>query len=158
MNLLRKSLHKLYLLGAKTFPLAKEEHVRSFRITLAKHKMSSLPKDYIQFLQLTDGMTFNGLRFFGIHSHEHKEKGYTDPSLLDINMDYKQRNRGVSQLIVGEMDETLITYNPKKNIYQLMDRMDLMPELNLPRFFDVLYLLTEDLIKQPEQNIIKESL
>ena len=63
-------------------------------------------------------------------------------------MDFAERHRSQSLLIIGEKDEDYIVYHAQEKNYQLMDRIDLMTDLSLPRFFDVLYLFGEDLIKQ----------
>ncbi len=151
MILLKRLLSKIYRVGAVMFPAAKEDDVRMLRMTLGRHKLPSLPMDYVQFLNLTDGMLWNGMQFYGVHSHARDNLGYTFPSILEVNMDYLTRKRNRNFLILGEVDEDLIVYAHKEKTYQLVDKMDLQAELNLPRFFDVLYLFSEDLVKDNSQ-------
>ena len=68
-------------------------------------------------------------------------------------MDYLSRRRRQNFLVLGEVDEDLIVYEPKEKTYQLVDKMDLQAELNLPRFFDVVYLFSEDLVKENIQEV-----
>ena len=145
--LLEKLLDKMYRARAQVFPPAKEEEIRLLRMTLARNKLPPLPSDYMTFLALTDGLIWNGLRFYGVASHERTEQNYAFPSLLEVNTDFAERQRSQGFLLVGEKDEDYIVYNAREKNYQLMDRMDLMADLALPRFFDVLYLFTEDLVK-----------
>ncbi len=146
--LLEKLLDKMYHARAQVFQPVKGEEIRSVRMFLARNKLPPLPSDYIAFLALTDGLIWNGLRFFGAMSHERTKQNYTFPSLSEVNMDFAERHRSQSLLIIGEKDEDYIVYHAQEKNYQLMDRIDLMTDLSLPRFFDVLYLFGEDLIKQ----------
>ncbi len=148
MILLKRLLNKIYKVGAVLFPPAKEDDIRLLRLTLGRHKIPNLPMDYVHFLNLTDGMLWNGMQFFGVHSHKRDNLGYTFPSLLEVNIDYSSRKRGQAFLVLGEVDEDLIVYSPKEKTYQLVDKIDLQPELNLPRFFDVVYLFSEELVKE----------
>lgn len=153
MMLLKRLLSKIYRVGAVMFQPAKEDDIRLLRLTLGRHKLPTLPMDYIQFLNLTDGMLWNGMQFYGVHSHKRDNLGYTFPSLLEVNMDYLARKRCQNFLVLGEVDEDLIVYAPKEKTYQLVDKMDLQAELNLPRFFDVVYLFSEDLVKENTQEV-----
>lgn len=148
--LLEKLLQKLYQNNARLFKPVSEEEMRSFRMTLARHKFPAPPSDYLHFLTITDGMMWNGLRFFGVRAQDRGLKAYTYPNLLDVNMDYKERGRTCPFLIIGEKEEDLIVYSPKEKNYQLLDRMDLVADLTLPRFFDVVYLFADELIRSEE--------
>lgn len=152
MLLLKKLLNKLYKMSAFLFPAAKEDELKFLQESLKKQSMPALPNEYISFLKLSDGMTWNGLRFFGAKPYKRDEQGYTFPSLLEINTDYWQRDRGFQLLIIGEADEQLIVYSKNAKMYQLINKMDLTAELNLPRFFDIVYYFAEDYIKQPTEN------
>ncbi len=146
--LLEKLLDKMYQARAQVFKPVKSDKIRLLRMSLARDKFPPLPSDYIAFLALTDGLIWNGLRFFGVDSHERTQQNYAFPSLLEVNTDFVGRHRSQGLLIVGEKDEDYIVYNAQEKNYQLMDRIDLMADLSLPRFFDVLYLFGEDLVKQ----------
>ena len=148
MMLLTKLLDKLYNAKARVFKPVPEKDLRALRMTMAKEKITPIPSDYLQFLTLTDGLMYNGLRFFGVKDHDRGAAGYTYPSLLSVNQDFRARNRRKDILIVGEKDEDLIIYYPKNKAYQLMDKIDLIGDLNLPRFFDVMYFFTQELIEQ----------
>ena len=145
MILLNKMLDKLYKANARIFKPVSELNLRSLRMEMAKKKLPSIPSDYIQFLTLTDGLVYNGLRFFGVK--EHDRETYTYPNILSINEDFQNRNRRKDVLIVGEKDEDFIIYHPKEKVYLLMDKMDLIGDLNLPRFFDVIFFFTQELIE-----------
>jgi len=139
-------LKKLSQKTALTFPPTTQEKLAKLRMNLIRNKLPPLPADYIKFLQQTDGLSWNGIRFFGVEEHDRAQRSYTFPSLLKINLDFAKRNRPVSFLILGDKDEDLIVYDEKQDLYYLVDKMDLISDLSLPRFFDVLYLFTQDYI------------
>ena len=155
MNMLTKMLDKLYNAHARMFKPVSQAELRSLRMAMAKEKMPPLPADYLQFLSLTDGLMYNGLRFFGVKKHDRENLSYTYPDLLSVNQDFYSRNRRQDVLILGEKDEDLLVFNPKKKTYLLMDKMDLIGDLNLPRFFDLLYFFSQDLSNEEEQKNVK---
>ena len=136
-------LTKLSQKTALTFPPTKQDKMAKLRMNMVRNKLPPLPADYIKFLQQTDGLSWNGIRFFGVEEHDRPQRSYTFPSLLKVNLDFAKRNRPVSYLILGDKDEDLIVYDERQDVYCLVDKMDLLPDLSLPRFFDVLYLLTQ---------------
>jgi len=146
MLLMKKLLNKLYQNQAQIFKPTPEKDLQSLRIQMAKEKMLPLPSDYIQFLSLTDGLMFNGLRFFGVTAHEREKANYSYPSLFDVNKDFYARNRRKDVLIIGEKDEDLLIYSPKTKTYQIMDKMDLIADLELPRFFDLVYFFVQKIM------------
>ncbi len=151
MLLLTKLLDKLYKAKARVFKPVSEDDLRILRMTMAKDKMLPIPSDYLQFLKLTDGLMYNGLRFWGAKDHEREQNGYTYPSLLSVNKDFLMRNRRNDILIIGEKDEDLLIYSPAEKVYQIMDKTDLIPDLNLPRFFDVIYFFSQELLDGNEE-------
>ena len=148
--LLTKLLDKLYKADACIINPVLEKDLRELRMIMARKSLPPIPSDYLQFLTLTDGLIYNGLHFFGVKNHNREASVYTYPSLLAINEDFQSRNRRKDVLIVGEKDEDFIIYRPKEKVYQLMDKMDLIGDLNLPRFFDVLYFFNQDLVEKTE--------
>ena len=145
MMMLTKLLDKLYNAHARVFKPVGEENLRALRMKMAKEKLPALPPDYIQFLTLTDGLMYNGLRFFGVKEHDREMLSYTYPSLLSVNQDFIQRKRRKDILIIGEKDEDWLVYLPKQKAYQLVDKLDLVGDLNLPRFFDILFFFTQEM-------------
>lgn len=141
-----KILKKLSQTSALTFSPVSQEKLVKMRKSLVQNKFSPLPLDYIKFLQETDGLLWNGIRFFGIEEHDRPQKSYTFPNILKVNQDFAKRNRPADFLILGDKDEDLLVYDNKQNVYLLVDKMDLISDLSLPRFFDVLYLLTQDFV------------
>ena len=59
MMLLKRLLSKIYRVGAVMFQPAKEDDIRLLRLTLGRHKLPTLPMDYVQFLNLTDGILWS---------------------------------------------------------------------------------------------------
>ena len=156
MLLMKKLLNKLYENHAEIFKPVPEMDLRALRMQMAKDKMIPLPPDYLQFLTLTDGLLYNGLRFFGVKTHEREQSNYSFPSLLEVNKDFYSRNRRNDFLIIGEKDEDLLIYSPDKRTYQITDKLDLVADLDLPRFFDVMYFFTQESITPPILNEIEK--
>ncbi|MBE6450043.1 MAG: SMI1/KNR4 family protein [Alphaproteobacteria bacterium] len=152
MKMLTSLLDKLYKAQARMFKPVSEKDLRALRMSMAKEKMPALPSDYLQFLGLTDGLMYNGLRFFGAIEHDRGLLAYTYPDLLSINRDFRQLNRRQDILILGEKDEDWLVYSPKMKTYQLMDKMDLIGDLNLPRFFDLIYFFSQELLNADDKN------
>ena len=150
MLLMKKLLNKLYQNHAQIFKPADEPDLRALRMNMAKDKMPPLPTDYVQFLMLADGLMFNGLRFFGVNAHERDKANYTYPDLFNVNKDFYARNRRQDVLIVGEKDEDWLIYSSKQKTFQVMDKLDLVPDLDLPRFFDLIYFFTQDVLNNPD--------
>ena len=150
MMLLTKMLDRLYKANACVFRPLSEKDLIDLRMVMAKKGLPPVPPDYLQFLTLTDGLIYNGLLFFGIKEHDRETSVYTYPSILSINEDFQKRNRRKDVLIIGEKDEDFIIYRPKEKVYQLMDRFDMIGDLNLPRFLDVVYFFNQELIEGQE--------
>ena len=148
MMLLTKMLDDLYKANACIFKPVSEKDLRNLRMTMAKKEIPPIPSDYLQFLTLADGLIYCGLQFFGVKEHNREASVYTYPDILSVNENFRQYNRRKDILIVGEKDEDYIVYRPKEKVYQLMDRFDLIGDLNLPRFLDVVYFFNQEL----EQN------
>ena len=150
MILLTKMLDKLYKANARIFKPISKDSLTALRMEMAKKKLPPIPSDYLQFLTLADGLMYNGLRFFGIKDHD--RESYTYPNILSVNEDFRNRNRRNDVLIIGEKDEDFIIYQPKEKVFQLMDKMDLIGNLNLPRFIDVLFFFTQELIEAQDSS------
>ena len=116
MMMLTKLLDKLYNANARVFKPVSEIDLRALRMKMAKGKMPALPSDYLQFLTLTDGLMYNGLRFFGAKDHDREMLSYTYPSLFTVNQEFYQRNRRNDFLILGEKDEDLLVYLQAENV------------------------------------------
>lgn len=147
MDVLETLLNRFRTAGAVLIEPAGEQIISPFRMTLARNKIPQPAPDFFKFLALTDGLIFNGLKFYGVQTHQREEKNYTFPSLLEINMGFLERNRSHEFVILGENNEDLIVYHIKEKNYQLIDKTDLFPELSFPRFYDVLYFYGEEFLK-----------
>ncbi|MBQ4084765.1 MAG: YrhA family protein [Alphaproteobacteria bacterium] len=149
MDVLKNLLKEYQDKGATILAPAPEEVVSPFRMTLARHKIPQPAPDYFKFLTVTDAVIFNGLKFYGIRTHQREEKNYTFPSLLEVNVAFLERKRTHDMIILGENNEDLIIYHTKDKNYQIVDKMDLVAEVSLPRFYDILYFYGEELLKGP---------
>ena len=147
MDVLETLLAQFKNKGAVFLPPAGEQIISPFRMTLARNKIPQPAPDYFKFLSFTDGLIFNGLKIFGTQTHQRDEKNYNFPSLLEINMNFLERNRSHDFVILGEVNEDLIIYHIKEKNYQLIDKTDLVQEISFPRFYDILYSFLEEFLK-----------
>lgn len=147
MDVLKSLLKHFQEKGATILAPAPEEMLSPFRMTLARHKISQPLPDYFKFLSITDAVIFNGLKLYGIRTYQREEKNYTFPSLLEVNVAFLEKKRSSDMIILGENNEDLIVYHTKEKNYQIVDKIDLIAEVSLPRFYDILYFYSEELLK-----------
>lgn len=104
---------------------------------------SKLPEDYGKFLQITDGLIYNGLELYGIHKHERKQHHYTFPDLESVNCSYLKYSFFVDKVIIGRLSEGIIYYDAKSNSYAVSDRINLRSHSEVNTFEDLLKILFE---------------
>lgn len=84
-----------------------------------------LPDDFIEFLNITNGLEFNGLIIFGS-----KNITVADPfksELLEANITFHEVESYDLRklLLIGETSSSVLTYDHNSNSYQLRDRIAL---------------------------------
>ena len=87
-------LNNMYQTYAMIFPPATLMEIQRTSFSLVKQGFIQIPTDYIQFLSITDGLTWNGLEFFSIHEHERKDCVFPGLQLLNY-----QINQNINYLI-----------------------------------------------------------
>ena len=136
-------LNNMYQSYAMVFPAASLMEIQRTSIALVKQGFVQIPTDYIQFLGITDGLTWNGLEFFSIHEHERKDCVFPGLQLLAYQSTQKINSLFPKSLILGFAPEQFILYEAPKKEYVIIDRYTYEPVARLPRFADVLYFYWE---------------
>lgn len=139
MILLNSLLNQFKMKNALLFRGASLTEVQSVSISLVKAKFERIPRGYLKFLNLSDGMVWQDLELFGCVPHERAGTVFDQPDLLDYQTKYAQGHFFARRLILGRALESLICYNGETRCYELINRDSLLTTLQLPRFEDLLY-------------------
>ena len=139
MIVLNTLINQLKIKDALLFHGATLTQAQSTSITLVKQGYGRIPRGYLNFLNVTDGLTWHGLELFGCVPHERAGTVFNQPSILDYQTKYAQGHFFAHRLILGRAMETLISYNTDNQCYELIDRNALSSFLKFPRFEDILY-------------------
>ncbi|MBR1604941.1 MAG: YrhA family protein [Alphaproteobacteria bacterium] len=86
--------------------------------TLKQKKYALLPSDFIDFLHLYNGLSYNGLTICGIYPQD------TYQNILTLN----QKNKHPLHkdiVFLGYNETDFLIYNQKHNVYQMIDKADL---------------------------------
>lgn len=81
-----------------------------------------VPRGYLAFLSVVNGLEFNGLIIYGIGSRKEAESSCV-PSLLDINEDRQnlKDQTHYQSIKLGEDSTGIYTYNGKKMVFEYRD-------------------------------------
>lgn len=126
-----------------TFPPCEEEHIRQVSSLLAASGFSPIPKEYKELLQITDGISFNGMEFFGARSHNRPGKSYTFPDLAASTFHYEDYDFFKRKTILGRASESLIYYDKNGGYYAIADRLTLRSNRETNTFSDILKMFLE---------------
>ena len=141
-------LNALYQNYAQVFAPSEMMDIQRTSITLVKKGWIQIPTDYIQFLRLTDGLSWNGLELFAIKEHERRDSVFAQPLLLNYQEEHSLKNIFPKALILGRATEELIIYRGDLKEYHIVDRNTYEPIIKLPRLTDVLHFYGESVLSE----------
>lgn len=110
-----------------TFTPCAESEISKASSLLAASGFCALPEEYKEFLKLSDGLSYNGLEFFGIQNHNRTLKKYTFPDIAASTFHYKGYAFFKRKLVIGRISEALICYDKNSDDYIIVDRVSLRP-------------------------------
>jgi hypothetical protein len=139
-------LNTLYQNYAQFFPPVQMMDIQRTSIALVKKGWIQIPSDYIQFLHITDGLSWNGLELFAIHEHERRDSVFGQPTLLAYQTEYSLKQLFPKSLIVGRATEALILYRLDLKEYHILDRYTFDVIIKLPRLTDVLHFYAKSVL------------
>ena len=139
-------LNTLYQNYAQVFSPAQMMDIQRTSIALVKKGWIQIPADYIQFLHVTDGLSWNGLELFAIHEHDRRDSLFGQPTLLNYQTDYSLKQLFPKALIVGRASEELILYRSDLKEYHILDRYTFDVVIKLPRLTDVLHFYAKSVL------------
>lgn len=110
-----------------TFTPCSESEISKTSALLAASGFCAIPAEYKDFLKLSDGLSYNGLEFFGIQNHNRIIKKYTFPDIAASTFHYKGYAFFKHKLVLGRISEALICYDNISDDYTIVDRVSLRP-------------------------------
>ncbi len=110
-----------------TFTPCNESEIAKASALLAASGFCALPEEYKEFLRLSDGLSYNGVEFFGIQNHNRSTKKYTFPDIAASTFHYKGYAFFHHKLVLGRISEALICYDKVSDNYIIVDRVSLRP-------------------------------
>ena len=140
-------VNTLYQNYAQVFAPAEMMDIQRTSIMLVKKGWIQIPVDYIQFLHLTDGLSWNGVELFAIHKHERRDSVFAQPTLMAYQEENSLKTLLPKALIVGRAVEELIVYRGDLKEYHILDRYTYEPVVKLPRLTDVLHFYGESVLR-----------
>ena len=141
-------VNTLYQNYAQVFAPAEMMDIQRTSIALVKKGWVQIPSDYIQFLRLTDGLSWNGLELFSIKEHERRDCVFGQPTLLNYQTENSLKTLFPKALIIGRATEELIIYRTDLKEYHILDRYTYDPIIKLPRLTDVLHFYGESVLME----------
>lgn len=120
------------------FAPATEANIIKIEAELTCRNFASIPEEYKTFLKLTDGISFNGIEFYGTTQHYRQEKDYTFPDLISVNKEYLNYDFFINKIIIGGISESLLLYDQTNKTYTITDRTNLRPHMEVNTFTDLL--------------------
>lgn len=112
--------------GEELEPPVLEVELQNFSAKLQKNYSITIPLQYAMFLQIVDGLEFNGLIIYGT------KKSIMDPyssslDFFEMNNVFQGelRDRGYDIIIIGEDSTGLLSFDNKMNQFQYRDRIGL---------------------------------
>lgn len=150
MSLLKSILKKMYHDYAIVFPGLDPMEAQRASVVLMKSNVPKIPSDYVQFLSMTDGLSWNGLTLFSLNDHEREQGAFVHPGIMQQFGMYVSNPLLEKKLVLGMAPEELIVFYPAQNEYQILDRYTYGVIIKLPRFYDVLYFYAGCLMETAE--------
>lgn len=147
MILMKQLLKKMYHDYAVFFPGIDAKEAQKASVILMKAGAPKIPSDYVEFLTMSNGMSWNGLTLFSLNEIDRADGAFRQPGIMQTYKEYLDNPLLNKKLVIGFAPEELIVFYPAQNEYQLVDKCSYNVIVKLPRFFDVLYFYGESLVE-----------
>jgi len=110
--------------GEKLEPPASEYELEEFIVTVGDLFGVTLPKEYLNFLKIVNGIEFNGFILFGTKNSELNSLT-SSLDLCKLNKTIRDANTVLQKnmLIIGENSTSIILYDNQANKFQWCDRI-----------------------------------
>lgn len=111
--------------GCVTFSGCSAEDIGKADAELVQNGFCALPAEYAEFLQIHNGIIYDGLELLGTIPHKRIQKDYVFNNILDINRRYSSIDYFSKKLILGELPESFLIYDAPTSGYEIVDRLNL---------------------------------
>ena len=129
----------IYETGALIIKPAVDYEIKRCVKDLASISAPALPSEYVQFLKIANGMSWNGFEFFGTYQVTVKKTGYMLQDIVSMNEKMRQRKFGFGNLLLlGRFDDDIYVYDPKTKQYQALDSLTLIEVESYDTFEDLI--------------------
>jgi len=115
-----------------------DEDANIIDTVLSEYNFAEIPDDYRRFLTFINGVTFDGLMFFGTKPQERKSKNYIFPSILSVNMEHKDLDFFQNKIIVGRGAEFILIYDKDSSNYKMLNRINLKVKREYDNFINMI--------------------
>lgn len=116
-------LKKLYMTYAVIFPPIKGTDAGSAALILVRAGVPKIPADYAAFLEVSNGLYWNGLELFSLSEQPRNKGAFMHTGILQNYLTYVRNPLLNKKLVVGMAPEALIAYDAAANAYQVLDKM-----------------------------------
>ena len=148
MSELKQCLKCLYENYAVVFPAIEPKIVQQASVKLVKAGVPPIPLDYVSFLALTNGLSWNGVDLFSLENIERNKGAFHHPGILQ-NYQFCQNNAVMQKkLLLGYGWETVIVYDFSIKEYQLLDRYTYQAVLHFATFADFMSYMIQPIQKK----------
>ncbi|MDD3669587.1 MAG: hypothetical protein PHX68_04880 [Alphaproteobacteria bacterium] len=131
-------LKKLYMTYAVVFPPVKSTDAGSVSLALVRAGAPKIPMDYALFLEVSNGLYWNGLELFALTEQPRGKGAFMHAGIAQSYLTYLRNPMLNKKLVVGTAPESLIAYDARANAYQMLDRTTYGVVAAYPAVADVL--------------------
>jgi hypothetical protein len=125
--------------GAIIEPPASADEIAQFKISVKEEFQIELPCEYLEFLQIANGLEFNGLIIYGTRNSTASHD--TSPlDFFEMNVLFKESYRiALSEFVViGEDSTGILTFSSSLNQFEYRDRIGVDRVTIFPNFKELL--------------------
>lgn len=148
MSELNNCLKCLYDHYAVVFPPIDPKVAQQASVKLVKSGVPPIPLDYVSFLSLTNGLSWNGVDLFSLNNIEREKGAFFHPGILDQFQFCLNNALMKKKLLLGYGWETLLIYDFVQKEYQLIDRYTYEKIIAFQTFIDFLHYMIKPIQKQ----------
>lgn len=142
-----KKLHDNY---AVIFPPIDSKQVLQASVVLAKSGVPPIPMEYVSFLSICNGLSWNGTVLYALNKIEREKGLYYHPGIMDTYKTSISNPLMRKKLCLGYAPESLLIYNALDKTFQVYDRYTFDIILTVPHFIDLLVWLIRPLLDRSE--------
>lgn len=139
-DLMRKIEEEEEKFGGKMQPPATDEEIRILNNEVVKRFRVKVPNEYQEFLQIHNGLNWNGLFIYSTHINEAKTNSSYINGFVYENEGYRIDDSRFNDLLVfGDDDMSFYIYRISSSEYQVLDKIPLDVMGNFPTFDEMIY-------------------